>query len=97
MQADEADALKLRTAALKLRLGQLAWERRSREAAEASAFEAKQRELDRCVGRRCEPRVARVHASLHAHARLCCLEVVRQSAWLGGAASGVCTCPHGPE
>ena len=46
-QGDEADRHKLRTAALKLRLAQLAKERRAREAAEAAAFQARQRELDR--------------------------------------------------
>ncbi|PRW59777.1 hypothetical protein C2E21_1489 [Chlorella sorokiniana] len=48
-QGDEADRHKLRTAALKLRLGQLAKERRAREAAEAAAFQARQRELDRLL------------------------------------------------
>lgn len=42
-----ADAQKLRTAALKMRLSQLAKDRRSREAAVAAIVEAKQRELDR--------------------------------------------------
>lgn len=46
-QGDEADRHKLRTAALKLRLAQLAKERRAREAADAAAFQARQRELDR--------------------------------------------------
>lgn len=46
-QGDEADRHKLRTAALKLRLAQLTKERRAREAAEAAAFQARQRELDR--------------------------------------------------
>lgn len=46
-QGDEADRHKLRTAALKLRLAQLAKERRAREAADAAAFQARQRELHR--------------------------------------------------
>jgi hypothetical protein len=46
-QADEADRQKLRTAALKMRLDQLARERRSREATATAILEAKQRELDR--------------------------------------------------
>lgn len=44
-----ADAQKLRTAALKMRLSQLAKDRRSREAAVAAIVEAKQRELDRLL------------------------------------------------
>jgi hypothetical protein len=49
MQADVADVQKLRTAALKMRLSQLAKDRRSREAAVTAMMEAKQKELDRWV------------------------------------------------
>lgn len=47
LQADAADAQKLRTAALKIRLAELSRDRRSREAAMAAVMEAKQKELDR--------------------------------------------------
>lgn len=49
LQADEADRQQLRTAALKLRLGQLARERRSREAAEAAAMDERRAQLDRLL------------------------------------------------
>ncbi|KAL4854988.1 hypothetical protein ACK3TF_004454 [Chlorella vulgaris] len=47
--ADAADAQKLRTAALKIRLAELSRDRRSREAAMAAVMEAKQKELDRLL------------------------------------------------
>ena len=68
LQGDAADQQKLRTAALKLRLAQLTKERRAREVAEAAAFEARQRELDRhAAGRRVAAagRVPQLHGTAH--------------------------------
>ena len=49
-QADEADRQRLRTAALRLRLGKLAAERRAREAELGAVLAAKRRELEGWVG-----------------------------------------------